>query len=76
MDESGSTFPTVFNNYKSVKDAAFHSGSNMQYLRRLLRDGRLTGMKLGQTWLIDVIVSGLARSHAEQSADRINAPDE
>jgi excisionase family DNA binding protein len=25
----------------------------VQYLRRLLRDGRLTGMKLGQTWLID-----------------------
>jgi excisionase family DNA binding protein len=25
----------------------------MQYLRRLLRDGRLSGMKLGQAWLID-----------------------
>jgi excisionase family DNA binding protein len=53
MDESGSTFPIVFNKFISVKGAAFYSGYNMQYLRRLLRDGRLFGMKLGQTWLID-----------------------
>ena len=53
MDESGSIIPIVFNNCISVKAAAFHSGYNMQYLRRLLRDGRLFGMKLGQTWLID-----------------------
>jgi excisionase family DNA binding protein len=43
----------VLNNCISVKAAAFLSGYNAQYLRRLLRDGRLTGMKLGQTWLID-----------------------
>ena len=53
MSESGSPFPFVFNNCISVKVAAYHSGYNIQYLRRLLRDGRLTGMKLGQTWLID-----------------------
>ncbi len=49
----GSEFPIVFNNCISVKGAAFHSGYNVQYLRRLLRDGRLSGVKLGQTWLID-----------------------
>jgi excisionase family DNA binding protein len=53
MSVPGSTFPIVFNNCISVKGAAFHSGYNMQHLRRLLRDGRLSGMKLGQTWLID-----------------------
>ena len=53
MSDQGSTFPTIFNNCISVKAAAFHSGYNLQYLRRLLRDSRLTGMKLGQTWLID-----------------------
>ena len=52
MDDSGSTFPFVFNNCISVKAAAFHSGNNVQYLRRLLRDGSLSGMKLGQTWLM------------------------
>ena len=55
MDDSGSSFPRVFNNCISVKTAAFHSGYNMQYLRRLLRDGRLSGMKLGQTWFLDRI---------------------
>jgi excisionase family DNA binding protein len=53
MDDPGSSFPIVFNNCISVKIAAFYSGYNVQYLRRLLRNGRLTGMKLGQTWLID-----------------------
>ncbi len=53
MNDPGSDIPIVFNNCISVKGAAFHSGYNAQYLRRLLRDGRLTGMKLGQTWLID-----------------------
>jgi len=53
MHDPGSPFPFVINNCISVKTAAFHSGYNVQYLRRLLRDGRLFGMKLGQTWLID-----------------------
>ena len=53
MDDPGSAIPIVFNNCISVTAAAIHSGYNVQYLRRLLRDGRLIGMKLGQTWLID-----------------------
>jgi len=53
MDDPGSTIPIVFNNCISVKTAAFLSGYNVQYLRRLLRDGKFSGMKLGQTWLID-----------------------
>ncbi len=53
MNYPGSEIPIVFNNCISVKGAAFHSGYNVQYLRRLIRNGKLTGMKLGQTWLID-----------------------
>ena len=53
MSEPGSTNPIVFNNCITVRAAAFQSGYNVQYLRRLLRDGRLPGLKLGQTWLID-----------------------
>lgn len=53
MNDLGSEIPIIFNNCISVKGAAFHSGYNVQYLRRLLRNSRLTGMKLGQTWLID-----------------------
>jgi len=53
MDDSGSPIPFVFNNCISVKAAVFHSGYNEQYLRRLLRDGKLSGLNLGQMWLID-----------------------
>jgi excisionase family DNA binding protein len=38
----------------SVKAAAEFSGYNVQYLRRLLRNGRLEGIKIGQVWLIEM----------------------
>jgi len=53
MDESGSPISFIFNNCISVKAAVFHSDYNVQYLRRLLREGRLSGVKLGQAWLVD-----------------------
>jgi len=53
MNDPGSEILIVFNNCISVKGAAFQSGYNVQYLRRLIRNGRLTGMKMGQSWLID-----------------------
>lgn len=54
MSEPGSTFPIVFNNCISVNAAAEYSGYNQQYLRRLLRLGKLAGLKLGQLWLIEL----------------------
>ena len=38
----------------SVQFAAELTGYNLQYLRRLLRDGKLEGTKIGQIWLIDL----------------------
>ena len=46
--------PFVLDNWISVKDAAKFSGYSQQYLRRLLRLGKLAGMKLGQLWLIEM----------------------
>ena len=45
--------PVVVNNHISVKAAAEISGYSLQYLRRLLRCGKLEGLKIGQVWLID-----------------------
>ena len=70
MDDSGSTIPIVFNNCIPVKEAAFRSGYNVQYLRRLLRDGRLSGMKLGQTWLIDKSMFEAYMEKAQQTNDK------
>ena len=47
MSVPGSTDPIVFNNCILLDGAAFHSSYNVQYLRRLLRDGRLSVVKLG-----------------------------
>ena len=70
MREPGLTNPIVFNNCISVKAAAFHSGYNVQYLRRLLRDGRLTGLKLDQTWLIDKGMFGAYLENANRTQDK------
>jgi excisionase family DNA binding protein len=47
------TSPIVVNNHVSIKAAANFSGYSLQYLRRLLRTGKLAGLKIGQVWLID-----------------------
>jgi excisionase family DNA binding protein len=74
MDDLESFFPFVFNNCKSVKVAAFHSGSNVQYLRRLLREGKLSGVKLGQTWLIDKSMFEAYLEMAEHTNDKRFGP--
>jgi excisionase family DNA binding protein len=45
--------PVVLNNHISVKAAALYNGYSLQYLRRMLRSGKLLGLKVGQLWLMD-----------------------
>jgi len=49
-----SSKPVILDNLISVKAAAEYSGYSPQYLRRLLRIGKLPGLKLGQMWLIEM----------------------
>jgi hypothetical protein len=49
-----SSKPVVIGNCLFVKIASEHSGFSQQYLRRLLRMGRLAGSKLGQVWLVEM----------------------
>ena len=53
MDSVSEEFPFVLNNHISVYAAAEFSGYSLQYLRRLLRYGKLEGLKIGQVWLIE-----------------------
>jgi len=48
------TSPVVLNNLITIKEAAECSGYCLQYLRRLMRTGKLAGIKLGQVWLIQM----------------------
>jgi hypothetical protein len=69
MSEPGPTNPIVFNNCITVKDAAFHSGYNIQYLRRMLRSGALSGGKIGQMWLIEMDALETYLNRAESASD-------
>ena len=43
----------ILNNHISVQVAASYSGYSTQYLRRLLRNGKIEGTKIGQLWLVE-----------------------
>ena len=44
----------LINQYVTVQAAAEVTGYNNQYLRRMLRSGKLRGIKIGQIWLIEM----------------------
>ena len=39
--------------FVTIQTATEATGYNLQYLRRLLRAGKITGIKIGQVWLIE-----------------------
>ena len=49
-----SVTPVILNNHITVRAAAELSGYSLQYLRRILRMGKLDGLKIGQVWLIEM----------------------
>ena len=63
---SSDTDNYILNNFISVSSASRLTGYSLQYLRRLLRAGRLQGVKIGQVWLISVL--SLER-HLQQAAN-------
>ena len=64
----------VVNNHISVKAASMFSGYSPQYLRRLLRLGKLAGLKLGQLWLIEMESLEVYLAQAGTSADHRFGP--
>ena len=60
----------VIDNHITVKTASEITGYNIQYLRRLLRSGRLGGIKIGQIWLIEMESLETYLQHVESTIDR------
>ena len=58
--------PHILNNHISVQAAASYSGYSLQYLRRLLRNDKLEGIKIGQLWLVE---KGALDVYIEQAHD-------
>ena len=64
----------VLEKHISVKAAAEFSGYNSQYLRRLLREGRLDGIKIGQIWLINLNSFQAYVRYGQMVGDRRHGP--
>jgi hypothetical protein len=67
---SQSKTPHIINNHVTANIAAEATGYNIQYLRRLLRSGRLKGIKIGQVWLIEILSLETYLQHVENTSDR------
>ena len=64
----------IISNHISVKSAATLSGYSLQYIRRLLRIDRLSGMKVGQVWLDEIESLKEYLNHALKSNDQRCSP--
>jgi excisionase family DNA binding protein len=64
----------VLESHLSVKAAAGIFGYNEQYLRRLLRSGRLEGIKVGQVWLIKVASIEQHLQECQSGQNQCDAP--
>ena len=57
-----------------MKVASLYSGYSIQYLRRLLRQARLKGVKLGQVWFIEKGALDRYLKQATQTVDNRFGP--
>lgn len=64
----------ILENLITVKGAAEATGYNVQYLRRLLRLGKLEGVQVGQVWLIKLNSFESYLSQNENRGDRRCGP--
>ena len=64
----------LINGHVTVQAAADVTGYNIQYLRRMLRSGKLRGVKIGQLWLIDMQSLETYLQHVESTSDRRCGP--
>jgi hypothetical protein len=64
----------VLDKHVSVKAAGELSGYSIQYLRRLLRTGRLEGVKIGQMWLINLASLEMYLRNGQMLRDRRHGP--
>ena len=64
----------LINGHVTVQAAADVTGYNIQYLRRMLRSGKLRGVKIGQLWLIEVQSLEMYLRHVESTSDRRCGP--
>lgn len=66
--------PYILNNHISVQVAAKYSGYSLQHLRRLLRNGKLEGVKIGQIWMVDKGIFDSFLENAQESTDHRFGP--
>jgi len=66
--------PQVLNNHISVQVAASYCGYSTQYLRRLLRNSKVEGIKIGQLWLVDKGALDIYIEQAQDSTDQRFGP--
>ena len=74
LDYSSTTPGILTENHISVSSATKITGYNAQYLRRLLRNKKMEGIKIGQVWLIKLKSLQEYLHQVEHSSDQRFGP--
>jgi excisionase family DNA binding protein len=64
----------MLDRYTTIHSAGRRSGYSKQYIRRLIRNGRLCAIKAGTEWLIEIASLDGYRETAEYSDDKRRGP--
>ena len=64
----------LLENYISIARAVGHSGYSSQYLRRLIRDKKIHGIKFSHFWMVDVQSLNAYIAKARREEDRRFGP--
>ena len=51
---NGDSSGVVLDTHMSMQAAAEYTGYNIQYLRRIVRAGHISGLKVGPVWLVEI----------------------
>ena len=62
--------PQILDNHLSVQATAEYSGYSEQYIRRLLRNRKLEGIKIGHLWLVEKNKLDTYINLAQKTTDR------
>jgi hypothetical protein len=70
----GNSTGIVLDTHMSMEAAAAYSGYNIQYLRRIVRDGLIEGVKVGPIWLVKTASMDAYLKSVRQTDDRRYGP--
>jgi excisionase family DNA binding protein len=73
-DVTATSNEAPFDGYITIREAVSQSGYSNQYIRRLMREHKLHGIKVGHLWLVAIVSLNTYLDQASSNDDRRYGP--